>query len=133
MSRVPAAGGILAGAGPHPVTARACHHSALGGRSVVRLVGATAGPAEDLAMEFLGFTAAGAAQVGHGRPGTLVFPAWALVHDPANGRQALALVKDMEKLARTARHKPGNAKDGYAALAAPVHDGDAPRYPEVAP
>ncbi|WP_436521032.1 hypothetical protein [Actinoplanes sp. HUAS TT8] len=118
MSAVLDAGGILAGTGPHPVTARAYRHSALGGRTVVRLVVAAIGPAEDLGMEFLGFTAAGATEVGHGRPGTLVFPGWALVHAPAHGRHALALVKEMEKLARTARNKPGNARDGYTELAA---------------
>ncbi|BCY07149.1 hypothetical protein [Actinoplanes sp. L3-i22] len=126
MTGVLDAGGILPGTGPHPITARVYRHPALAGRAVVRLVGATVGPAEDLAMEFLGFAAAGSAEVGHGRPGTLVFPAWALVHDPDHGRDALALVKDMERLARTARHKPGNAKDGYTALAARLGDA-APR------
>ncbi|GAA2881723.1 hypothetical protein Acy02nite_16300 [Actinoplanes cyaneus] len=120
MSAVLDAGGILAGKGPHPVTARSYRHPALAGRTVVRLVVAATGPAEDLGMEFLGFTAAGATGVGHGRPGTLVFPAWALVHAPAHGRQALALVKEMERLARTARNKPNNARDGYTELAARI-------------
>ncbi|MFC7483531.1 hypothetical protein ACFQX7_30850 [Luedemannella flava] len=55
-------------------------------------------------MEFLGF-AAGAepVAVGHGRRQALGFPAWALVNDPDNGRHALALVKDMERLARVAK------------------------------
>ncbi|BCJ45942.1 hypothetical protein GCM10010168_56380 [Actinoplanes ianthinogenes] len=99
------------------LTARAYRHPVLGDRTVVRLVGASLGQAEDLSMEFLGFAAAGSADVGHGVRQALGFPAWALIHDPANGRHALALVKEMEKLARTARSKPGTAVDGYRALA----------------
>ncbi|KUL27843.1 hypothetical protein [Actinoplanes awajinensis] len=109
------------------MTARAYRHPALDGRTVVRLTGATVGPAEDLSMEFLGFQAAGVTEVGHGRRHALGFPAWALVHDPANGRHALAMVKDMEKLARTARNKPGNARDGYLALAQRLGDA-APQF-----
>lgn len=116
------AGAILPGstpeAGADAMTARSYRHPVLDGRTVVRLVGATIGPAEDLTMEFLGFEAAGdPVVVGHARRQALGFPAWALVHDPANGKHALALVKEMEKLARVARGKPGNAKDGYEALA----------------
>ena len=100
------------------VTARAYAHPAIDGRTVVRLVPAALGEAEDLSMEFLGF-AAGAAPVpvGHARRQALGFPAWALVNDPANGRHALALVKEMERLARVAKVKPGNAKEGYDELA----------------
>lgn len=116
------AGAILPGttrsAAADTVTARAYRHPVLDGRTVVRLVGSAVGPAEDLTMEFLGFTAAAAPMpVGHSRRQALGFPAWALVHDPANGRHALALVKEMEKLARVARSKPGNARDGYEELA----------------
>jgi hypothetical protein len=116
------AGAILPGpppeAGLDAVTARSYRHPVLDGRTVVRLVGAAVGPAEDLTMEFLGFgPAREPVAVGHGRRQALGFPAWALVHDPANGRHALALVKEMEKLARVARGKPGNAKDGYDLLA----------------
>jgi hypothetical protein len=99
------------------VTARSYRHPALDGRAVVQLVGASLGPAEDLSMEFLGFEAAGWSAVGHGLRQALGFPAWALIHDPANGRHALALVKEMERLARTAQSKPGNAAEGYHALA----------------
>ncbi|WP_328476294.1 hypothetical protein OHA21_21525 [Actinoplanes sp. NBC_00393] len=116
------AGAILPGTsratGVDAVTARAYAHPTLDGRTIVRLVGATIGPAEDLTMEFLGFEPAGPpVTVGHARRQALGFPAWALVHDPVNGKHALALVKEMEKLARVARSKPGNAKDGYEALA----------------
>ncbi|MEV4412903.1 hypothetical protein [Catellatospora sp. NPDC049609] len=116
------AGAVLPGDGPADpavtvLTARDYTHPALPGRTVVRLASAPVGAAEDLSMEFLGFTAGPAGPVGHARTRTLGFPAWVLVHDPAHGREALALVKDMEKLARTARSKPGNARDGYEALA----------------
>ncbi|MEU4425211.1 hypothetical protein AB0F81_31710, partial [Actinoplanes sp. NPDC024001] len=116
------AGAILTGhpaaAGVDTMTARAYRHPVLAERTVVRLVGATLGPAEDLTMEFLGFAPSAApVEVGHARGQALGFPAWALVHDPANGRHALALVKEMEKLTRVARSKPGNAKDGYEVLA----------------
>jgi hypothetical protein len=100
------------------VTARGYAHPALDGRTVVRLVPAALGEAEDLSMEFLGFApAAEPVPVGHARRQALGFPAWALVNDPANGRHALALVKEMERLARVAKVKPGNAKEGYDALA----------------
>jgi hypothetical protein len=120
------AGGITAGrpaagrSDVDTVMARRYAHEVLpDDRVVVRLVPAALGEAEDLAMEFLGFTAAGAATpVGTGVRQALGFPAWALINDPANGRHALAMVKEMERLARVAKAKPGNAKEGYEELAA---------------
>ncbi|MFE9692080.1 hypothetical protein [Micromonospora sp. NPDC005806] len=116
------AGAILPGdrsdTGTDVVTARRYAHPALTGRTVVRLAGTALGEAEDLSMEFLGFTRAGdPTPVGTARRRSVGFPAWALVNDPANGRHALALVKDMSRLARTAMSKPGNARDGYQQLA----------------
>ncbi|MFF2042592.1 hypothetical protein ACFVVX_19400 [Kitasatospora sp. NPDC058170] len=100
------------------LTARGYTHPALDGRRIVRLVPGALGPAEDLAVDFLGLVPAGEpAEVGQVRQEALGFPAWALVHDPANGHHALALVKEMERLARQAKSKPGNAKDGFEALA----------------
>lgn len=116
--------GTLPGAGrpdsaADVLTARAYTHPALDGRRIVRLVPGALGPAEDLAVEFLGLAPDGApAEVGQVRQEALGFPAWALIHDPANGHHALALVKEMERLARQARSKPGAAKDGFDALAA---------------
>ncbi|MER5768225.1 hypothetical protein [Streptomyces sp. NPDC001985] len=106
------------GAGPgegpgEALTARAYGHPALDGRTVVRLVPAAIAPAEDLALEYLGFEGAGAAAVGRVRPQSLGFPAWALVHDPAQGHHALAVVKEMERLARQVATKPGLAKEGF--------------------
>ncbi|MET8699423.1 hypothetical protein ABZW10_11230 [Kitasatospora sp. NPDC004723] len=100
------------------LTARGYAHPALGDRRIVRLVPGALGPAEDAAVDFLGLApAAEPVEVGQVRQEALGFPAWALVNDPANGHHALALVKEMERLARQAKSKPGNAKDGFDALA----------------
>ncbi|MEV5874683.1 hypothetical protein AB0L75_10705 [Streptomyces sp. NPDC052101] len=99
------------------LTVRTYTHPALDGRQVVRLVPGTLGEAEDLALEFLGLARAPEApEVGQVRRETLGFPAWALVNDPANGHHALALVKDVERLARQAKSRPGTAKEGFEAL-----------------
>lgn len=99
------------------LTARTYTHTALGDRPVVRLVPATLGEAEDLALEFLGLARTDETPVvGQVRRETLGFPAWALVNDPANGHHALALVKDIERLGRQARSRAGAAKEGFDAL-----------------
>ncbi|MFB7654278.1 MULTISPECIES: hypothetical protein [unclassified Streptomyces] len=99
------------------LTVRTYSHAALGDRSVVRLVPGTLGEAEDLALDFLGLVRdAETEEVGQIRRETLGFPAWALVNDPANGHHALALVKDVERLARQAKSRPGTAKEGFEQL-----------------
>ncbi|MFI8950363.1 hypothetical protein ACIGO6_28045 [Streptomyces sp. NPDC053750] len=99
------------------LTVRTYTHAALGARSVVRLVPGTLGEAEDLALDFLGLVRdAEAPEVGQVRREALGFPAWALVNDPANGHHALALVKDVERLARQAKSRPGTAKEGFEEL-----------------
>ncbi len=99
------------------LTVRTYTHPALDERPVVRLVPGTLGEAEDLALEFLGLGRdPEAPEVGQVRRETLGFPAWALVHDPANGHHALALVKDVERLSRQAKSRPGAAKDGFEEL-----------------
>ncbi|MFH8444471.1 hypothetical protein ACH4D3_24985 [Streptomyces sp. NPDC018026] len=99
------------------LTVRTYTHAALGERSVVRLVPGTLGEAEDLALDFLGLVRdAETPEVGQVRRETLGFPAWALVNDPANGHHALALVKDVERLARQAKSRPGTAKEGFEQL-----------------
>ncbi|WP_052744538.1 hypothetical protein [Streptomyces odonnellii] len=95
------------------LTARAYAHPALDERTVVRLVPGAIGAAEDLALEYLGFGAAKAVEVGRVKRQSLGFPAWALVHDPENGHHALAVVKEMERLARLVTTKPGLAKEGF--------------------
>jgi hypothetical protein len=99
------------------VTARSYRHPVLGERCVVRLVPATVGAAEDLTMEFLGFARdERVVDIGQVRQQALGFPAWALVHDPANGHHALALVKEVERLARVAQSRIGPARDGFTEL-----------------
>ncbi|SHI61897.1 hypothetical protein [Streptomyces sp. 3214.6] len=99
------------------LTVRTYSHPALDDRRIVRLVPGTLGEAEDLALDFLGLAReTETPEVGQVRRETLGFPAWALVHDPANGHHALALVKDVERLARQAKSRPGNAKDGFEEL-----------------
>ncbi|CAL9668037.1 hypothetical protein SUDANB105_07345 [Streptomyces sp. enrichment culture] len=99
------------------LTVRAYTHPALDERTVVRLVPGTLGEAEDLAMDFLGLAREPEPrEVGQIRREALGFPAWALVNDPANGHHALALVKDVERLARQAKSRPGTAKEGFEAL-----------------
>ncbi|MEV6180053.1 hypothetical protein [Streptomyces sp. NPDC052015] len=99
------------------LTVRTYTHPALDERRIVRLVPGTVGEAEDLALEFLGLAREPETpEVGQVRRETLGFPAWALVNDPANGHHALALVKDVERLARQAKSRPGTAKEGFEAL-----------------
>ncbi|MEV5731041.1 hypothetical protein AB0N50_35455 [Streptomyces pharetrae] len=99
------------------LTVRTYTHPTLDERTIVRLVPGTLGEAEDLAMDFLGLVRdPRIREVGQVRRETLGFPAWALVNDPANGHHALALVKDVERLARQAKSRPGTAKEGFEAL-----------------
>ncbi|WP_354643104.1 hypothetical protein [Kitasatospora camelliae] len=99
------------------LTARRYAHPVLDG-PVVRLVPRALGPAEDAALDFLGLAPEGEApEVGQVRQEALGFPAWALVHDPANGHHALAVVKEMERLARQVAAKPKTAKDGFEEIA----------------
>ncbi|MFJ2261692.1 hypothetical protein ACIOKD_25720 [Streptomyces sp. NPDC087844] len=109
--------GTTAGEDADTLTVRTYSHPALDGRVAVRLVPGTLGEAEDLALEFLGLAREPQTpEVGQVRRETLGFPAWALVNDPANGHHALALVKDVERLARQAKSRPGTAKEGFEAL-----------------
>ncbi|TDC21875.1 hypothetical protein E1265_16930 [Streptomyces sp. 8K308] len=105
------------GADADGLTARTYAHPVLDDRKIVRLVPETLGEAEDLALDFLGLRREGEAPVvGQVRRETLGFPAWALVNDPANGHHALALVRDIERLARLAGPRAGHARDGFEEL-----------------
>jgi hypothetical protein len=117
------AGAVLP-AGPAPagdttdvLTARSYRHPVLGERVVVRLVPELTGPAEDLAMEFLGFgrteTAAGVGVVRRQAGG---FVGWVMLNEPANAHHALAVVKEIERLARLAKSRVGPARDGFTAV-----------------
>ncbi|MFF2013880.1 DNA-binding protein [Streptomyces sp. NPDC058195] len=120
-----AAGAVLPAdaqdAGPSAVelTARAYRHTVLGeDRVVVRLAAAELGPAEDLAASFLGLEPQGEpAVVGLGRRQELGFPEWVLVHHPEDGHHALAVVPELDRLARQARTKPKAALDACHELA----------------
>ncbi|MEU8620629.1 DNA-binding protein [Streptomyces sp. NPDC048623] len=120
-----AAGAVLPagtqGAGPSAVelTARAYRHAVLGeDRVVVRLAAAELGPAEDLAAGFLGLEPHGEpAVVGLGRRQELGFPEWVLVHHPEDGHHALAVVPELDRLARQAKTKPKAALDACLELA----------------
>ncbi|SCL71177.1 hypothetical protein GA0070606_5639 [Micromonospora citrea] len=119
-----AAGAVLpadtAGAGDRavPLTARTYRHPALDDRPVVRLVDAALGEGEDVAVSFLGLApAAEPVVVGLGPRRPLAFPEWVLVHHPADGRHALAVVPELQKLAKQARSRPKAALDGHQAIA----------------
>jgi hypothetical protein len=118
------AGAVLptgtAGAGDRavPLTARAYRHPVLGDRVVVRLVDAVLGEGEDIAVGFLGLApAAEPAVVGLGSRRPLAFPEWVLVHHPADGRHALAVVPELQKLAKQIRSRPKAALDGHLGIA----------------
>ncbi|MFF9198361.1 DNA-binding protein [Streptomyces sp. NPDC014779] len=120
-----AAGAVLPAdardAGPSAVelTARTYRHSVLGeDRVVVRLAAAELGAAEDLAAGFLGLEPEGEpAVVGLGRRQELGFPEWVLVHHPEDGHHALAVVPELDRLARQAKTKPKAALDACHELA----------------
>jgi hypothetical protein len=119
-----AAGGLLPAktkadpATTESIVARAYQHPALGDRPVVRLASDRLGEAEDLAMEFLGFESPEVSKrVAVQQREILSFAAWALINDPENARFALDLVKQMKKISRRAKSKPGHAWDAYTAIA----------------
>ncbi|MEV0806360.1 hypothetical protein [Micromonospora sp. NPDC050200] len=118
------AGAVLptdtAGAGDRavPLTARTYRHPALDDRLVVRLVDAALGEGEDIAVGFLGLaTGAEPAVVGLGPRRPLAFPEWVLVHHPADGPHALAVVPELQKLAKQVRSRPKAALDGHQTVA----------------
>lgn len=100
------------------IVARTYQHPVLGNRCVVRLASDRLGEAEDLAMEYLGFeTPEVSKPVAIQQREILSFAAWALINDPENARFALDLVKQMKKISRRAKSKPGHAWDAYTAIA----------------
>lgn len=101
-----------------PLTARTYRHPALDDRPVVRLIDAALGEGEDMAVGFLGLTpGAEPAVVGLGPRRPLAFPEWVLVHHPADGRHALAVVPELQKVAKQVRSRPKAALDGHQSLA----------------
>ncbi|MFC9389247.1 DNA-binding protein [Streptomyces venezuelae] len=108
-----------AGASAVELTARTYRHPVLGDdRVVILLAAAELGPAEDLAAGFLGLQAHGEpVVVGLGQRQELGFPEWVLVHHPQDGHHALAVVPELDRLARQAKTKPKAALDACHELA----------------
>ncbi|MEW2137935.1 DNA-binding protein [Streptomyces sp. NPDC005409] len=110
------------GAGPTAVdlTARTYRHPGLGqDRVVVRLTPGELGEAEDLAAGFLGLVRDEGEPpvVGLTRRQALGFPEWVLVHHPEDGHHALAVVPELDRIARQAKTKPKAALDDCLELA----------------
>jgi hypothetical protein len=96
------------------VSARSYQHPAMGERVVVRLVPEMLGAAEDLKLDYYGFSPlAEHPVVGYQKRQSLGFPAWALVHDPSRASFALEVLKEWRKYARQGSSRPGNAKLGF--------------------
>lgn len=97
-----------------PLTARSYTHPGLDDRVVVQLVPGELGAAEDQAAGYLGLVpAAEPVEVGLGARQALGFPAWVLVHHPEDGQHALAIVPELERIARQAKTRPKAALDAY--------------------
>ncbi|QTI50032.1 hypothetical protein JYK04_07906 [Streptomyces nojiriensis] len=110
------------GAGPDVVelTARAYRHPGLADdRVVVRLAPGELGAAEDLAAGFLGLVREEGEPpvVGLSKRQALGFPEWVLVHHPEDGHHALAVVPELDRIARQAKTKPKAALDACLELA----------------
>lgn len=100
------------------VVARTYTGAALGDRKVVRLSAERLGPAEDLAMEFLGLGSAGESKpIAIQSRRALGFASWALITHPENAKDALVLVKRIKAAARKAKSKPGHAWDAFSEMA----------------
>ncbi|MDO5681196.1 MAG: hypothetical protein Q4G46_00005, partial [Propionibacteriaceae bacterium] len=110
-----------------PMVATQWSHPALPGRTVVRLTAEPLVRAEELSLEVTGFAPGPRTNVGHTRRRAIGFPAWPIIHDPANAHHALNIVADLERMARTARSKPGFAKDQVDDLVR-ILDATAPHF-----
>ncbi|WP_182866451.1 DNA-binding protein [Stieleria mannarensis] len=100
------------------VVARTYTGAVLGDRKIVRLGAERLGPAEDLAMEFLGLEPAGESKpLAIQARRALGFASWALITHPENAKDALVLVKRIKAAARKAKSKPGHAWDAFTEMA----------------
>jgi hypothetical protein len=107
-----------AGENAVPLVARVYRHPGLDDRVVVRVVAEELRAAEDLAAGFLGLEPQGEPEVvGVGQRRSLGFPEWVLVRHPEDGHRALAVVPELERIARQAKTKPKAALDAYQELA----------------
>ena len=99
------------------VVARRYKGQSLGDRVVVRLGADRLGPAEDLAMEFLGLRPDGESKpIAVQSRRALAFASWALITHPDKAKDALALVKRIKSAARKAKSKPGHAMDLFVEM-----------------
>ncbi len=119
-----AAGGMVAAGAKvdenatEKVVARRYTGAALADRVVVRLSAERLGPAEDLAMEFLGLQPDGESKpIAQQSRQALGFASWALINHPENAKDALALVKRIKAAGRKAKSKPGYAMDAFVEMA----------------
>lgn len=100
------------------VVARRYTGAALGDQVVVRLSADRLGPAEDLAMEYLGLKPDGESKpIALRSRQAMGFASWALITHPENARDALDLVKRIKAAARKAKSKPGHAMDSFVEMA----------------
>ncbi|MET9778026.1 DNA-binding protein [Streptomyces sp. NPDC006367] len=98
-----------------PMVTQAYRHPALDDRIVVRLM--PADDAEESGTGFLGLEPEGGpVEVGVGQHRAMGFPEWVLVRHPADGHLALALVEEMDRIARTVRARPKRARAAYEAI-----------------
>ncbi|GAA3850443.1 hypothetical protein [Streptomyces sedi] len=115
--------------GGEPVTARRYTHPLLGTRPVVRLTGQAEAPGEDRVLAAAGFSAPDAGPpVAAGRRREPGYPAWAVLHDPAGARTALAAAPEMACAERLLGPEAGAALDLYAEIATKLPDAHLPAY-----
>ncbi|MCX7543161.1 hypothetical protein OS128_09555 [Corynebacterium sp. P5848] len=86
--------------------------------TIVRLVAEPLLEAEDTALAAQGFSRTRTTGAGQVRPTAIGFPAWPILVDPDNAREALHLVGDVEWARRVAHSRPGDVKKRFEALAA---------------
>lgn len=100
------------------VDALAFIHPAIPARVVVRLVPEALTRGESSRFDLCGFVPAGATPaVARQRRRAVGFPEWALLHDPANARFALEVMKEFTVARKRIPSKPGHARDAFAATA----------------
>lgn len=100
------------------VDARAYTHSAIPGRTVVRLVPDAIARGVDTEMGLFGFAMTGHHDdIARQRRRTLGFPGSTLVSDPERARYALDVMKEFRAQAKRVSSKPGFARDGFDAIA----------------
>lgn len=101
--------------------------ASMGEQTVVRLVPENLLPAENTALEAIGFTPQHFERVGYVAQRAVGFPAWPIIKDPDNAHHALNLVKDLQWVQRNARSRPADVKRKVDKLAQAL-DASAPHF-----